>query len=79
MQKFKKYKKNFFFSSSEVYGSAKNLPITEKHPLQPQSPYAASKIAVDSLVLSYWYSYKLPVTIIRPFNCYGPKQSQRAF
>ena len=59
-------------------GLQKNLPITEKHPLQPQSPYAASKIAVDSLVLSYWYSYKLPVTIIRPFNCYGPKQSQRA-
>tara|TARA_A100001015_G_C14919294_1_gene683660 strand:+ start:90 stop:1076 length:987 start_codon:yes stop_codon:yes gene_type:complete len=74
----KNIKKIFFFSSSEVYGSAKNLPITEKHPLQPQSPYAASKIAVDSLVLSYWYSYKLPVTIIRPFNCYGPKQSQRA-
>ena len=72
-----KIKKIFQFSSSEVYGSAIYSPIDEKHPLQPQSPYSASKISTDSLSLSYFYSYSLPVTIIRPFNCYGPRQSNR--
>ena len=72
-----KIKKIFQFSSSEVYGSAIYTPIDEKHPLQPQSPYSASKISTDSLSLSYYYSYSLPVTIIRPFNCYGPRQSNR--
>ena len=65
-------------STSEVYGSAKYLPINENHPLQPQSPYSASKIAADNLALSYFYSFKTPVTIIRPFNTYGPRQSERA-
>lgn len=66
-------------STSEVYGSARNVPITESHPLQPQSPYSASKIAADSICLSYYHSFGLPVTIARPFNTYGPRQSARAF
>jgi nucleoside-diphosphate-sugar epimerase len=70
--------KILLFSSSEVYGSAIYLPIDEKHPLQPQSPYSASKISTDSLGLSYFYTYGLPITILRPFNCYGPRQSLRA-
>jgi dTDP-glucose 4,6-dehydratase len=65
-------------STSEVYGSAAYVPIDEKHPLQPQSPYAASKIGSDSLALSFFLSYDLPVSIIRPFNTYGPRQSARA-
>jgi len=65
-------------SSSEVYGSAQYVPIDEKHPLQPQSPYSASKIAADSLALSFYYSFGTPVSIIRPFNAYGPRQSIRA-
>jgi len=65
-------------STSEVYGTAKYVPICEKHPLQPQSPYSASKIAADSLAQSFFYSYDLPVTVIRPFNTYGPRQSTRA-
>ena len=65
-------------STSEVYGSAKYVPIDEKHPLQPQSPYSASKIAADNLAQSYFYSFNLPVMIIRPFNTFGPRQSQRA-
>jgi NAD dependent epimerase/dehydratase len=65
-------------STSEVYGTAKYIPIDEKHPLNPQSPYAASKVGSDSLGMSYFYSYDLPITIIRPFNTYGPKQSLRA-
>jgi len=65
-------------STSEVYGTAKYVPIDEKHPLQPQSPYSASKIAADNLALSFYYSFKLPVAIIRPFNTYGPRQSARA-
>jgi NAD dependent epimerase/dehydratase len=65
-------------STSEVYGSALYVPIDEKHPLQPQSPYSASKIAADQLALSYYYSFDLPVTIIRPFNTFGPRQSSRA-
>ncbi len=65
-------------STSEVYGSAKYLPIDEKHPLNAQSPYAASKVAADQLSLSFNKSYNLPVKIIRPFNTYGPRQSNRA-
>lgn len=65
-------------STSEVYGTAQFVPITESHPLQGQSPYSASKIAADQLVFSYFSSFALPVTIIRPFNTYGPRQSQRA-
>lgn len=65
-------------STSEVYGSALYVPIDEKHPLQPQSPYSASKIAADQLALSYYYSFDSPVTIIRPFNTFGPRQSARA-
>ena len=65
-------------STSEVYGSAQFVPITEDHPLQGQSPYSASKIAADQLAYSYYSSFDLPVSIIRPFNTYGPRQSQRA-
>ena len=66
-------------STSEVYGTALYTPIDEKHPLQPQSPYSATKIASDSIALSYHNSYGLPVTIARPFNTFGPRQSARAF
>ena len=66
-------------STSEVYGSAQYVPIDEKHPIVGQSPYSASKIAADQLANSYWSSFSLPVTTIRPFNAYGPRQSQRAF
>ena len=65
-------------STSEVYGSALQIPIPETHPLQPQSPYSASKIATDNIALSYFYSFKLPVAIVRPFNTFGPRQSARA-
>ena len=65
-------------STSEVYGTAKYVPIDESHPLQPQSPYSASKIGADSIALSFYYSFDLPVTIARPFNTYGPRQSARA-
>ncbi len=65
-------------STSEVYGSAKEVPITESHPLNAQSPYAASKTGADQLALSYHSTFGLPVTICRPFNTYGPGQSQRA-
>lgn len=65
-------------STSEVYGTARFVPITEEHPLQPQSPYSASKIGADCLALSYQASFDLPVTVIRPFNAYGPRQSTRA-
>lgn len=65
-------------SSSEVYGTAQYIPIDEKHPLQAQSPYAATKIGADKLVESYHLSFDLPVTIVRPFNTYGPRQSARA-
>lgn len=66
-------------STSEVYGSAQYVPIDEKHPLVGQSPYSASKIAADQLAHSYWASFGLPITTLRPFNAYGPRQSQRAF
>jgi len=65
-------------STSEVYGSAQFLPITEDHPLHPQSPYAASKVGADALMESYHRSYGLPVTVLRPFNTFGPRQSARA-
>jgi NAD dependent epimerase/dehydratase len=65
-------------STSEVYGSAQSVPITESHPLNPQSPYAASKLAADHLALSYYASFEIPVTVIRPFNTFGPRQSTRA-
>jgi len=65
-------------STSEVYGSAKYIPMNETHPLNAQSPYAASKISADQLSLSYFRSFKVPVKIIRPFNTYGPRQSNRA-
>lgn len=65
-------------STSEVYGTAQYVPIDEKHPKQPQSPYSASKIGADAMALSFYNSFKLPVTIVRPFNTYGPRQSARA-
>ena len=65
-------------STSEVYGTAQHLPIDEKHPLQAQSPYAASKIAADKLAESYYLSFGLPVATLRPFNTFGPRQSLRA-
>jgi NAD dependent epimerase/dehydratase len=65
-------------STSEVYGSAQYVPINELHPLQPQSPYSASKIAADAMALSFYHSFELPVVVARPFNTYGPKQSARA-
>ncbi len=65
-------------STSECYGTAQYVPIDEKHPLQSQSPYAASKIGADMIAESYWRSFGLPVATIRPFNTYGPRQSARA-
>jgi len=65
-------------STSEVYGTAQFVPITEAHPLEAQSPYAATRTAADQLALSFQRSYGLPVTVIRPFNTYGPRQSARA-
>ncbi|MCS4049219.1 NAD-dependent 4,6-dehydratase LegB [Salinibacter ruber] len=65
-------------STSEVYGSAQFVPITEDHPLQGQSPYSASKIGADQMALSFYRSFDTPVAVIRPFNTYGPRQSTRA-
>lgn len=65
-------------STSEVYGTARYVPIDEAHPLQPQSPYSASKIGADSIALSFHHAFGLPVTVARPFNTYGPRQSARA-
>lgn len=65
-------------STSEVYGTAIFAPITEEHPLQPQSPYSASKISADAIALSFYKSFDTPVSILRPFNTYGPRQSCRA-
>jgi len=65
-------------STSEVYGTARFVPITEEHPLQPQSPYSASKIGADQIAMSFHYAFGTPVSIIRPFNTYGPRQSARA-
>lgn len=65
-------------STSEVYGTAQFVPITEEHPLQGQSPYSATKIGADQLALSFYRSFDMPVSILRPFNTYGPRQSTRA-
>ena len=65
-------------STSEVYGTAQYIPIDEKHPRQPQSPYSASKIGADCIAESFYRSFDLPLTIVRPFNTYGPRQSARA-
>lgn len=65
-------------STSEVYGTARFVPITEEHPLQGQSPYSASKIGADQIAMSFYNSFETPVSIIRPFNTYGPRQSARA-
>lgn len=70
--------KTIITSTSEVYGTAQTIPITETHSLNAQSPYAASKIGADQLALSFHRSFKLPVSIIRPFNTFGPRQSTRA-
>ncbi|AXR69301.1 NAD-dependent 4,6-dehydratase LegB [Leptospira mayottensis] len=65
-------------STSEVYGTARFVPITEEHPLQGQSPYSASKIGADQIAMSFYSSFGIPVSVIRPFNTYGPRQSARA-
>lgn len=65
-------------STSETYGTALYVPIDEKHPMQPQSPYSASKIAADAMAMSFFNSFNFPLTIARPFNTYGPRQSARA-
>ena len=65
-------------STSEVYGTAQYVPIDEKHPLQPQSPYSASKIGADAMAMSFYNAFALPLTTARPFNTYGPRQSARA-
>jgi NAD dependent epimerase/dehydratase len=65
-------------STSEVYGTARYVPIDEKHPLQPQSPYSASKIGADAMAMSFHNAFNLPLTVARPFNTYGPRQSARA-
>mgnify|MGYP005643753751 FL=1 len=65
-------------STSEVYGTAQYVPIDENHPTQPQSPYSATKIAADAMAMSFYNAFDLPVTIARPFNTYGPRQSARA-
>ena len=64
-------------STSEVYGTAHFVPITEEHPLQGQSPYSASKIGADQIAMSFYHSFNTPVSIVRPFNTYGPRQSAR--
>lgn len=71
-------KKVVHTSTSEVYGTAKFVPITEEHPLQGQSPYSASKIGADQIALSFYTSFNTPVAVLRPFNTYGPRQSARA-
>ena len=73
-----KVEKVIHTSTSEVYGTAKYVPIDENHPLQPQSPYSASKIGSDALAMSFYNSFDLQLTIARPFNTYGPRQSARA-
>ena len=71
-------KKIVHTSTSEVYGTARRVPIDESHPLTPQSPYSATKIGADAIALSFFHSFELPVVVARPFNCYGPRQSARA-
>ena len=70
--------KTIITSTSEVYGTAQTIPIKENHPLNAQSPYAASKIGADQMAMSFYRSYNLPVSILRPFNTFGPRQSARA-
>jgi NAD dependent epimerase/dehydratase len=65
-------------STSEVYGTAQYVPIDERHPLSPQSPYSATKIGADAITLSFFHAFTLPVVVARPFNTYGPRQSARA-
>lgn len=65
-------------STSEVYGTARYVPIDENHPKQPQSPYSASKIGADAMAMSFYHAFEFPITIARPFNTYGPRQSARA-
>ena len=67
-----------YTSTSEVYGTARFVPITEDHPLQGQSPYSATKIGSDQIAMSFYNSFDTPVAIVRPFNTYGPRQSARA-
>ena len=74
----KNIEKIIHFSSSEVYGTPKHLPIRESFAFNPQSPYAASKAAVDHIAKSFYYSYNIPITVLRPFNNFGPRQSRRA-
>ena len=71
-------KKVIHTSTSEVYGTAQFVPITEEHPVNPQSPYAASKAGADFLALTFYRSFQTPVVVVRPFNTYGPRQSARA-
>ena len=71
-------KKILVTSTSEVYGTAQYVPIDEKHPKQPQSPYSASKISADMMAMSFFNTFELPIIIVRPFNTYGPRQSARA-
>jgi NAD dependent epimerase/dehydratase len=73
-----KVKRVLVTSTSEVYGTAQFVPITEVHPKQPQSPYSASKIGADAIADSFYRSFDLPITIVRPFNTFGPRQSARA-
>ena len=73
-----KIKRIIHTSTSEVYGSGKFFPMTEKHPMNGQSPYSASKIGADQIAISFYRSFKIPVVILRPFNIYGPRQSARA-
>jgi NAD dependent epimerase/dehydratase len=73
-----KVKRVMHTSTSEVYGTAQYVPINEKHPMQPQSPYSASKIGADAMAMSFYLSFNLPVSIARPFNTFGPRQSARA-
>jgi NAD dependent epimerase/dehydratase len=73
-----KVKRIICTSTSEVYGTAKHIPIDENHPLQPQSPYSASKIGSDAVAMSFYNAFGLPLTLARPFNTYGPRQSARA-
>lgn len=73
-----KVKRMLVTSTSEVYGTAQFVPITELHPKQPQSPYSASKIGADAIADSFYRSFDLPITIVRPFNTFGPRQSARA-
>jgi len=80
LQAARRYETEHFIhtSTSEVYGSARYVPIDESHPIQAQSPYAASKVAADQLALSFWRSFGTPITVLRPFNTFGPRQSLRA-